>query len=366
VGDGGTLLTSPDGVAWTPRTPGTYDYRLQVTHGKGTFVVVGFSGTILQSDPITLFVDPGAANFGNADVGTVSTPKAFTVTNQGEVDVVISSIELAGTDPGDFTLQSDSCTGQTLAALESCTSEISFSPQLFGLKTALLRVTSSAPVALELDVPLSGTGVQGHTVVALFLPNGGESISSGSPYEILWGALPEATTFKLFYSLDNGTIWKRINTGAPLTGSSYLWQVPKTGGNKKRCLIKIIAYGSSGLRVGNDRSDGPFSIEVVKLTEPNGGGLPLKSGDPLTITWTTYATIEPVTKVLLSYTLDGGLTWKKIPTPPTFTGNPGSFDWTVPNVKKPKAKCKVKVVLKDAKGVVRGSDISDNYFTISP
>jgi subtilase family serine protease len=31
-----------------------------------------------------------------------------------------------------------------------------------------------------------------------------------------------------------------------------------------------------------------------------------------------------------------------------------------------KTKCKVKVVLKDAKGVIRGSDVSDNYFTIEP
>jgi hypothetical protein len=201
--------------------------------------------------------------------------------------------------------------------------------------------------------------------VAVLHPNGGEVIPSGSTCEIRWGAPPEATTFKLFYSLDNGTTWMRINTGAPLTGSNFLWQVPKSGGNKKACRIKVVGYNGSKI-IGADTSDKPFTIEVVKLLSPNGGGTPLKSGDPLTITWETYATVESITKVLLSYTLDGGPTWIRIPTPPTFTGNPGSFDCTVPKVKKAKTKCKVKVVLKDTKGVTRGNDMSDNYFTISP
>jgi hypothetical protein len=300
--------------------------------------------------------------------------------------------------------------------------------------------------------------------VTLFAPNGGETIPSSSTYEIRWGAPPEATTFKLFYSLDNGTTWKSINTGAPLTGSSYLWQVPKTGrnkttcrikvtgyngskvvgadtsnkpftievikvlspnggeffqaggpwtiqwrasseadhfdltfsmdngltwkaieggkgvtgtefittllppdsGNKTTCRVKVTAFDSTNKNVGNDLSDKPFTAEVIRLTEPNGGGLPLISGEPATITWTTYDTAQPITKVLLSYSLDGGLTWVKITTPPGFTGNPGFFDWTVPKVTKANKKCKVKVVLKDATSVTRGSDLSDNYFTISP
>ncbi len=63
VGEGGTILTSPDGVTWTPRAsevtshPWPYDFspfqvrsQLQaVTYGNGTFVVVGENGTILTS-----------------------------------------------------------------------------------------------------------------------------------------------------------------------------------------------------------------------------------------------------------------------------------------------------------------------------
>jgi hypothetical protein len=41
VGDGGTILTSPDGVNWTQRTSGTGNWLFGVTYGNGLFVAVG-------------------------------------------------------------------------------------------------------------------------------------------------------------------------------------------------------------------------------------------------------------------------------------------------------------------------------------
>ncbi len=49
VGQGGTILTSPDGVTWTPRASGTGVSLCGVTHGNGLFVAVGDGGTILTS-----------------------------------------------------------------------------------------------------------------------------------------------------------------------------------------------------------------------------------------------------------------------------------------------------------------------------
>ena len=43
-----------------------------------------------------------------------------------------------------------------------------------------------------------------------------------------------------------------------------------------------------------------------------------------------------------------------------------SFDWQIPVVQKEMNKCKVKVVLKDAKWNTVGTDMSDTYFTIQP
>jgi len=127
--------------------------------------------------------------------------------------------------------------------------------------------------------------------------------------------------------------------------------------------VKVIGYDFSEKKVGADRSDWPFTIEVVKLTWPNGGET-LTPGDMPTITWKTNETKRDVTKVKLLYTKNGGNTWNKID---TLDGNPGSYDgWTVPDVLKTKSKCKVKVVLKDARGNTVGKDTSDGYFTIQP
>ena len=49
VGNGGTILTSPDGVNWTRRTSGTRSWLGGVTYGNGTFVAVGEEGIILTS-----------------------------------------------------------------------------------------------------------------------------------------------------------------------------------------------------------------------------------------------------------------------------------------------------------------------------
>ena len=197
--------------------------------------------------------------------------------------------------------------------------------------------------------------------ITLIGPNGGEVIPSGSIHTIQWEAPPGAVSFKLKYSMDNGRTWKPIASGIPDT--FYDWTVPTPVKNKKKCLVKVIGYDDSDKKVGADRSDSTFTIEVVKVTYPNGGEL-LTSGDQHSITWTTNETKNPVEKVVLKYTKNGGRTWKKIT---AIEGdNPGAHAWTVPDVSETKSKCKVKVVLKDAAGNTVGSDTSDGSFTIEP
>jgi len=54
VGDGGTIVTSPDGVTWTKRTSTTTNSLRSITFGGGRFVAVGAVGTVLSSaDGIT-------------------------------------------------------------------------------------------------------------------------------------------------------------------------------------------------------------------------------------------------------------------------------------------------------------------------
>lgn len=185
------------------------------------------------------------------------------------------------------------------------------------------------------------------------------SIPSGSNYTIEWSGTASHYTLRL--SMDNGITWNTIATN--ITKNFYDWNVPTPPNNKRKCLIRVIAFDSNNVRIGADRSDSPFTIEVVKLNSPNGGET-LYSGNSIDITWTTNATKKPVLKVILSYTSDGGMTWKTINT--LSTNNDDTYTWTVPTVSATKTKSRVRVVLKDSAGNTIGSDASDTWFTIEP
>jgi hypothetical protein len=98
--------------------------------------------------------------------------------------------------------------------------------------------------------------------VLLLTPNGGEMIPSNSSYDIQWEAAPVVESFDLYYSLDGGGSWTRIDKD--VRNTTYPWPVPKIIGNKKACLVRVFGYnGARTKRIGYDTSDKPFTIEVV-------------------------------------------------------------------------------------------------------
>jgi hypothetical protein len=124
--------------------------------------------------------------------------------------------------------------------------------------------------------------------------------------------------------------------------------------------VEVAGFDANGKSLGAGKSKSAFTIKVVKLTSP-GRGETWKSGSKQAITWTTYATVNPVAKTILSYSEDNGVTWKPIT---SLTGNLGTYTWTVPAESKAKTKCKVKAVLEDAHGKTVGSDTNVNDFAI--
>ena len=131
------------------------------------------------------------------------------------------------------------------------------------------------------------------------------------------------------------------------------------------------AQKTAALSISSDDPDeNPVNVSlsgtgvIVKLTRPNGGEPPWKSGAIETITWdTTNPPPSQVAKFRLRRTINGGTTWVTIV---TRLGNPGRYDWKVPAVASLKKRCKIKVVLLDSLGSIIGSDMSDKVFTIQP
>ena len=207
------------------------------------------------------------------------------------------------------------------------------------------------------------TGVTTPLTTRVLNPNRGETVPAGELYTVQWEAPLAATKFKLQYSMDSGTTWKAMVPDF-VTGTSYEWPVDVPANNKRKCLVKITGYNENGVKIGMDVS-APFTIEVLKLDGPNGGGEPLISQTQFPISWTTNPNVPSVHHVQLSYTLNNGVIWKTINTTADPTDD-GSFLWIVPDVTVEKMNCKVKIVLKDASGRSLGNDVSDAVFTIQP
>jgi cytochrome c553 len=334
---------------------GTYIATITITATGATNSPVRINVMLTIGAPVPDIRTPVTdITFADVNVGNFL-DRTTTIYNDGTATLMVNSITRSSGST-EFTYVGPS-TPFNIPAYGSQTVTVRFSPISAGAKTAAFNVNSNDPSDPDITFNVLGNGTP-PTQVTLFSPNGGDVIPSGSTYTIQWNATPEAVKFTLKYSINNGSTWKLIAKN--ITGISYDWTVPVQNNNKTNCLVKVIGFNAGGTKVCEDISDSTFTIEVVKVTSPDGGDV-LESGETWTLRWQTNCTIRPVANTKLFYTTNGGSTWKAIK---TLTGNPGSYNWTVPNVSS--SNCKVKVMLKDAGNVTVGSDVSDTNFTIQP
>jgi hypothetical protein len=175
----GTIIASfdspgpyPEGLAFD----GTYLWNAD--YSTNTIYKLDLSGTIIDS-----FDSPGPSPQGltfdgtylwNADasddkiykwvrqgvtIGS-SVSQTFTIISNGGENLEIGNSTITGTDTSEFTIQNDTCSGQTLTTLETCTFDVVFSPSSAGKKTASLEISSNDVFSKKI-VPLSGTGEKG-------------------------------------------------------------------------------------------------------------------------------------------------------------------------------------------------------------
>ena len=88
-------------------------------------------------------------------------------------------------------------------------------------------------------------------------PNGGETLTMGTSYDITWKSGGDASSVvKLYYSTDGGSGWYTIDTYESNDGS-YSWTVPTLSEASSQCLIRIVDYSEDI----QDQSDAVFTIE---------------------------------------------------------------------------------------------------------
>jgi hypothetical protein len=99
-------------------------------------------------------VSATSLDFGNQLVGTASAGQTVTLTNNNANNV---SISVTGADAADFT-QTNTCAG--VAAGQSCTITVTFTPAQTGVRSAQLSIGAGAPPVAVATVALTGTGIQ--------------------------------------------------------------------------------------------------------------------------------------------------------------------------------------------------------------
>ena len=120
-------------------------------------LTVPLSGTGTGVSPLSS--TPASHDFGSIAVGSVSAFQAFTISNDGTVDLTVNDVYLTGLNPWQFNITADECTSVTLASAATCLIDVKFAPTLAGTFSADLAITSTVnPQSPLLTVPLGGTG----------------------------------------------------------------------------------------------------------------------------------------------------------------------------------------------------------------
>lgn len=218
-----------------------------------------------------------------------------------------------------------------------------------------LSKNSAADVSDDLFTILKGTGLS----VLLLTPNGGETLTPGTIYNITWNAGPPTITgVNLSYSVDNGNTWLTIVENVPHNDGKYAWTVPSNPTNQGR--VKIEAANDKS-QTGSDVSNAPFTIinvpSSISVTSPNGGEM-WYTGSIHPITWTA-SDPDGISKFDVYYSLNNGGSWSTIIT--NLSNTTYQYEWTTPNT--PSTSALVKVTVTDSWDV-ETSDRSNAVFEI--
>ena len=111
---------------------------------------------VVQGTQAIVSLSPTSLNFGNQTVGITSTPQVVTLTNTGNINLTIASIQISGTNSGKFN-QTNNCPG-SVQPNGSCQISVTFTPTTTGTRNAAVAITDNAPNSPQ-SVPLTGVGV---------------------------------------------------------------------------------------------------------------------------------------------------------------------------------------------------------------
>src|SRR5207245_136566 len=177
-------------VTFTPAATGGRAAKVTITDdAAGSPQSVSLAGMGI-APAVTLA--PTNLAFGDQRLSTTSPVQTVTLTNSGTATLSITSIALAGLNPGDFAIAAGTtCTnGATVVAGASCLLNLTFTPTAASARTATVTITDDAASSPQ-SVSLAGTGiVPAVTLAPTNLAFGTQRLTTTSPAQTL--SLPDA------------------------------------------------------------------------------------------------------------------------------------------------------------------------------
>jgi Tol biopolymer transport system component len=126
-------------VMMSPSKPGILGGTLTVAEDGFEALTISSQLAGVGGEP-ALAAAPAGAEAKPLVVGTRGQPLTFSVQNVAFNPVVIKSVKVTGSNPTDFTVATDGCTGVTVDAALTCTLEVEFTPTAAGRRTASVVV----------------------------------------------------------------------------------------------------------------------------------------------------------------------------------------------------------------------------------
>ena len=148
----------PDADYWTPLI-GPLAGPGQGTPTTLPSLVSAWTPAMVPTAAAGIQVSPLAMVFGTQAYNTTSAATSTTITSTGLANLVIGSISITGTNPGDFSYTT-TCppSPNPLAPAATCTISVRFTPKYAGTRLATLAINSNDPATPVLTVSLTGTG----------------------------------------------------------------------------------------------------------------------------------------------------------------------------------------------------------------
>jgi CSLREA domain-containing protein len=143
--DGCTNISVPNNtfctldVAFHPVSPGNGAKDAILAFSVSPVELATLTGTATEY----VSVAPASQNFGSTQTGTPTGATAFVVTNAGPGTSGTFATTLAGPNASEFGITANTCAGQTLAALATCTVSVRFAPTTAGAKSASLNIVGA-------------------------------------------------------------------------------------------------------------------------------------------------------------------------------------------------------------------------------